>query len=958
MVIEEGPRRAIFVAGMHRSGTSATAHAIAALGLKLPESPMGSALGNERGHWGESALIYELQRELLAEAGSSWDDVLPFPPSWLSSPAGAEWVPRMADAVRSEFTGDEPFVFKDPRICRQVPFWLAVCEELGVQPAFVVPLRNPLEVASSLARRDGFELAKGLLLWLRHNLDVERDTRGIPRAFITYEGLLRDPSGVMQAVWERIGLPWPGQDQDADLGGLVTADERHHEFGAAELEARAEVVGWVKRAQACLADACEAAAEPDPAVLDELAKSLADADLAYGPVLAATQLQRERAERKLSDADRAMAKLAALHSESHSLADRVAALETDAARDAKAIEAMQAERKALVARAHERELELLKEVERARYEATLSYRLKTAGRMLRRRLAQAQKTSSQLASWVLKPAKTRGVRSVYEFFVLRHSPLFDRAYYLHRNHDVANAEMNPVLHYIEYGARAGLDPSAQFSTSRYLAARPDVAESGINPLYHFVRFGRKEGMSGADVAPARGQGLRAMDARTGEPASLVRAPRRGSTSVSVVIPTYNRSEGVRSAVSSALGQSEPPLEVIVSDDGSTDGTEAALRAEFATEFATGKLVFVRSEERRGTSGARNGGLAAARGDLIAYLDSDNTWDPDYLLHMTSALAENEGAATAYAGIDFDDGSGRAPRLRFEEYDRELLLTRNFIDLNAFVHERRLHAQLGGFDEGLRRLVDWDLILRYTRQYPPVAVPMGLVNYDGRAEGSRVTTLEDFETNAAAVRRKLAYERVYSGKTPLRIGYVVWDYPSLSQTFVLDEIRQLRADGFDVNVYFHIAPDRAAEVDFDVPTYEVTGPEDLAAKVAEHDRTMLHSHFAYPATTRLAWPAANAARHPVHLHGSRRRRLSREERRAQPDRRGRGRSAVRSGLCDRPVPSGFLDRARRARREDLDRSTGGKPRFCARCRPRAPARARATGGRLRRVASCRRRAFPT
>ncbi len=254
MVIEEGPRRAIFVAGMHRSGTSATARAIAALGLKLPESPMGSALGNERGHWGESARIYESQRELLAEAGTSWDDVLPFPPAWLSSPAGAEWVPRMADAVRSEFPGDGPFVFKDPRICRQVPFWLAVCQELGVEPAFVVPLRNPLEVAESLARRDGFEPAKGLLLWLRHNLDVERDTRGIPRAFITYEGLLRNPSAVMRAVCERISLPWPGHEMDAELGDLVTADERHHEFAPAELEARAEVVGWVKRAEGCLRD--------------------------------------------------------------------------------------------------------------------------------------------------------------------------------------------------------------------------------------------------------------------------------------------------------------------------------------------------------------------------------------------------------------------------------------------------------------------------------------------------------------------------------------------------------------------------------------------------------------------------------------------------------------------------------------------------------------------------------
>ena len=64
----------------------------------------------------------------------------------------------------------------------------------------------------------------------------------------------------------------------------------------------------------------------------------------------------------------------------------------------------------------------------------------------------------------------------------------------------------------------------------------------------------------------------------------------------------------------------------------------------------------------------------------------------------------------------------APEQRHFRYDRDQLLIRNQIDLNAFVHRRRLYDQLGGFDERLTRLVDWDLILRYTRLYPPVEVP--------------------------------------------------------------------------------------------------------------------------------------------------------------------------------------------------------------------------------------------
>ncbi len=282
-----------------------------------------------------------------------------------------------------------------------------------------------------------------------------------------------------------------------------------------------------------------------------------------------------------------------------------------------------------------------------------------------------------------------------------------------------------------------------------------------------------------------------------------------------------------------------------------------IRSEFADEIETGALIYVRGDTRRGASAARNAALARARSDLVAYLDSDNTWNPDFLLSMVSALSARSDAATAYCGLQFDDGKGGGPRLKFEEYDRDLLVSRNFIDLNAFIHRRRLFDQLGGFDEGLKRLVDWDLALRYTRCYPPVTVPSGLVNYYGGDEAERITMREDFESNAAGVRKRLAYERVYSGHTPLRIGYVLWDYPALSQTFVLNEVRQLADEGYDVNVYYHADPDRAARIDYDVPTFRVEDADELAALAEQHDRTLLHSHFAYPATTRLAWPASQA-----------------------------------------------------------------------------------------------------
>ena len=137
-------------------------------------------------------------------------------------------------------------------------------------------------------------------------------------------------------------------------------------------------------------------------------------------------------------------------------------------------------------------------------QASLVYRIKTAWLMRRRRAALRRRTVSQLAGWVLKPSSPHGIRRLREFLAIRRSALFDREFYLRRNPDVKNAGMNPVLHYIEYGARAGIDPGPEFNTRRYLAEHPDVAESGVNPLYHFSARAERHRVLPAPPTPPPG----------------------------------------------------------------------------------------------------------------------------------------------------------------------------------------------------------------------------------------------------------------------------------------------------------------------------------------------------------------------------------------------------------------------------------------------------------------------
>src|SRR5581483_5443085 len=92
--------------------------------------------------------------------------------------------------LRSEYGDSTLFVVKDPRLCRLIPLWLAALERYGARPSFVITTRNPLEVAGSLRARNGFSATKSYLLWLRHLLDAERDSRGFPRVFTSYEQLL------------------------------------------------------------------------------------------------------------------------------------------------------------------------------------------------------------------------------------------------------------------------------------------------------------------------------------------------------------------------------------------------------------------------------------------------------------------------------------------------------------------------------------------------------------------------------------------------------------------------------------------------------------------------------------------------------------------------------------------------------------------------------------------------
>src|SRR5215472_3014506 len=182
--------------------------------------------------------------------------------------------------------------------------------------------------------------------------------------------------------------------------------------------------------------------------------------------------------------------------------------------------------------------------------------------------------------------------------------------------------------------------------------------------------------------------------------------------VSVIIPTFNRRPMVVEAIRSVLVQREVRFELIVVDDGSTDGTPAAV--EETLENATAAVRFIRTE-RRGVAAARNLGVEAAAAPLIGFLDSDDLWKPEKLARQLAHLREHREYRIAQCNeMWLRKGRQVNPGRRHLKHAGDIFvrsLRTCLISPSAVVIETDLFRELGGFDAMMRAAEDYDLWLR-------------------------------------------------------------------------------------------------------------------------------------------------------------------------------------------------------------------------------------------------------
>ncbi len=239
--------------------------------------------------------------------------------------------------------------------------------------------------------------------------------------------------------------------------------------------------------------------------------------------------------------------------------------------------------------------------------------------------------------------------------------------------------------------------------------------------------------------------------------------------VSVIVRTRDRPRFLHEALESLSAQTFKDFEVVVVNDGGQDVSE------ILAEFPALRSSLVEISPTRGRAAATNAGLKEARGAFVAYLDDDDLYYPNHLEHLYSFLSRHDHFGVAYADANVARFRLNPDNQRYEllgrqvensrDFDPDWLLHQNYIHNLCLMHPREAWEKVGGVDESLEILEDWDFLIRLAQEYPFFHLPKCTAEYRIRSDGTNASEQNPWGRSKETAVRALLYRRHWAKRSP-------------------------------------------------------------------------------------------------------------------------------------------------------------------------------------------------
>jgi hypothetical protein len=248
--------RAIVVLGMHRNGTSVLARGLKSLGVYIGDNFLEARPDNPTGYW-EDKTIVDVNERVLKVFGLGWESIVLIKDDQWQEPALRTLHLEAVTHLQSCFLSHFLWGFKDPRTILLLPFWQSLIQSQEVDDNYIIAIRNPLSVASSLRERQNMDALNSHLLWLLYMVPNLKRLAGRPFVVVDYDLLMTDPRKQLERIGHRLNIPL-GEANRSEIESFardfLNPHLRHSAFGPSDFGAiphvsplTREAYHWLRR---------------------------------------------------------------------------------------------------------------------------------------------------------------------------------------------------------------------------------------------------------------------------------------------------------------------------------------------------------------------------------------------------------------------------------------------------------------------------------------------------------------------------------------------------------------------------------------------------------------------------------------------------------------------------------------------------------------------------------------